>query len=248
MPSTLQRVMMTDVFNDDAQLYKEFTDNEGFRQWLTDKVFELTYAPSEPATEEPAADPKWSFEPVFPSGKPLEDPAADVEEPATTAPTDDNTEKWKDELMRLDVAILDLARTWRMPKARPNIIEDTPVTLRADYNRIFEMVDKLPDEQVEIAIKDLAASSDTRNSVFEPGPKFGSNAVKAGEQESISTTSIRCEVASDSRSRSTLNAGPERHANRAAGGGSPKFFAVGGATRHGDQVISRNITSACIPR
>ena len=60
--------------------------------------------------------------------------------------------------MRLDVAILDLSRTWRMPEDRPNIIEDTPKILRGDYNRIFEMVGKLPREQVEKAIKDLSDS------------------------------------------------------------------------------------------
>ena len=36
---------MTAVLNDDMQLFKQFTDNEGFRRWLTDNVFGLTYAP-----------------------------------------------------------------------------------------------------------------------------------------------------------------------------------------------------------
>ena len=40
----LKRVM-TAVLNDDIQLFKQFTDNEGFRRWLTDNVFGLTYAP-----------------------------------------------------------------------------------------------------------------------------------------------------------------------------------------------------------
>ena len=40
----LKRVM-TAVLNDDMQLFKQFTDNEGFRRWLTDNVFRLTYAP-----------------------------------------------------------------------------------------------------------------------------------------------------------------------------------------------------------
>ncbi len=39
----LRRVMTT-LLNDDMQLYKQFTDNEGFRRWLTDNVFGLTYA------------------------------------------------------------------------------------------------------------------------------------------------------------------------------------------------------------
>ncbi len=36
---------MTAVLNDDMQLLKQFTDNEGFQRWLTDTVFRLTYAP-----------------------------------------------------------------------------------------------------------------------------------------------------------------------------------------------------------
>ena len=38
------RRVMTAVINDDMQLFKQFTDNEGFRRWLTDNVFGLTYA------------------------------------------------------------------------------------------------------------------------------------------------------------------------------------------------------------
>ena len=38
------RRVMTAVLNDDMQLFKQFTDNEGFRRWLTDNVFGLTYA------------------------------------------------------------------------------------------------------------------------------------------------------------------------------------------------------------
>ena len=29
--------------NDDMQLFKQFTDNESFRRWLTDRIFSLTY-------------------------------------------------------------------------------------------------------------------------------------------------------------------------------------------------------------
>ena len=36
---------MTTVLNDDMQLFKQFTDNEGFQRWLTDTVFGMTYAP-----------------------------------------------------------------------------------------------------------------------------------------------------------------------------------------------------------
>ena len=39
------RRVMTAVLNDDMQLFKQFTDNEGFRRELTDFVFALTYAP-----------------------------------------------------------------------------------------------------------------------------------------------------------------------------------------------------------
>jgi len=35
--------VMTAVLKDDTQLFKEFSDNEGFRRWLTDTVFGLTY-------------------------------------------------------------------------------------------------------------------------------------------------------------------------------------------------------------
>jgi len=38
----LKRVV-TALFKDDAQLYKQFQDNESFRHWLTDTVFGLTY-------------------------------------------------------------------------------------------------------------------------------------------------------------------------------------------------------------
>jgi type I restriction enzyme R subunit len=34
---------MTAVLKDDTELFKQFTDNEGFRRWLTDTVFGLTY-------------------------------------------------------------------------------------------------------------------------------------------------------------------------------------------------------------
>jgi len=38
----LKRVI-TALFADDAQLFKQFQDNESFRHWLTDTIFELTY-------------------------------------------------------------------------------------------------------------------------------------------------------------------------------------------------------------
>src|SRR5262249_20034449 len=38
----LQRVI-TALFKDDAQLFKQFQDNDSFRRWLKDTVFEMTY-------------------------------------------------------------------------------------------------------------------------------------------------------------------------------------------------------------
>ena len=40
----LQRVM-TSVMKDDTQLFKHFMDNDGFKRWMTDMVFGLTYRP-----------------------------------------------------------------------------------------------------------------------------------------------------------------------------------------------------------
>jgi type I restriction enzyme R subunit len=31
------------MFKDDAQLFKQFQDNESFRHWLTDTIFGMTY-------------------------------------------------------------------------------------------------------------------------------------------------------------------------------------------------------------
>ncbi len=35
--------VMTSVLKDDTELFKQFMDNEGFKRWLTDTVFGLTY-------------------------------------------------------------------------------------------------------------------------------------------------------------------------------------------------------------
>jgi len=37
--------VMTGLIQDDTELFKQFSDNEGFRRWLTDTVFTMTYAP-----------------------------------------------------------------------------------------------------------------------------------------------------------------------------------------------------------
>jgi type I restriction enzyme R subunit len=37
--------VMTALLKDDTELFKQFSDNEGFRRWLTDAVFGLTYSP-----------------------------------------------------------------------------------------------------------------------------------------------------------------------------------------------------------
>ena len=38
----LGRVMLA-IMKDDSQLFKQFSDNESFKKWLTDTVFGLTY-------------------------------------------------------------------------------------------------------------------------------------------------------------------------------------------------------------
>ncbi len=40
---------MNDVLRDDTELFKQFSDNESFRRWLTDMVFEITYESGGPA-------------------------------------------------------------------------------------------------------------------------------------------------------------------------------------------------------
>jgi type I restriction enzyme R subunit len=35
--------VMTALLQDDTELFKQFSDNDGFRRWLTDTVFALTY-------------------------------------------------------------------------------------------------------------------------------------------------------------------------------------------------------------
>lgn len=35
--------VMTDILQDDTELFKQFMDNDGFKRWLTDTVFDLTY-------------------------------------------------------------------------------------------------------------------------------------------------------------------------------------------------------------
>ena len=34
---------MTSVMKDDAELFKQFMDNDGFKRWVTDAVFGLAY-------------------------------------------------------------------------------------------------------------------------------------------------------------------------------------------------------------
>ena len=40
------RRVITSLFSDDAQLFKQFHDNDSFRRWLTDTVFGMTYEDS----------------------------------------------------------------------------------------------------------------------------------------------------------------------------------------------------------
>ena len=35
--------VMTSVMKDDTELFKQFMDNDGFKRWMTDTVFDLTY-------------------------------------------------------------------------------------------------------------------------------------------------------------------------------------------------------------
>ena len=35
--------VMTSLLKDDTELFKQFSDNESFRKWLTETVFRLTY-------------------------------------------------------------------------------------------------------------------------------------------------------------------------------------------------------------
>jgi type I restriction enzyme R subunit len=37
--------VMTSIINDDTELFKQYSDNESFRKWFTDKMFEMTYEP-----------------------------------------------------------------------------------------------------------------------------------------------------------------------------------------------------------
>ena len=37
--------VVTALLKDDTELFKQFMDNESFRKWLSDTVFNLTYAP-----------------------------------------------------------------------------------------------------------------------------------------------------------------------------------------------------------
>lgn len=40
--------VMTALLKDDTQLFKQFSDNDAFRRWLTDTVFGITYVPARP--------------------------------------------------------------------------------------------------------------------------------------------------------------------------------------------------------
>lgn len=40
--------VMTAVMRDDTELFKQFMDNDGFKRWMTDTVFDLTYNSGRP--------------------------------------------------------------------------------------------------------------------------------------------------------------------------------------------------------
>ncbi|WP_133718624.1 type I restriction endonuclease subunit R [Methylocaldum gracile] len=44
----LQRVIL-EMLSDHTELFKQFSDNPGFKRWLADSVFDLTYRPTKPA-------------------------------------------------------------------------------------------------------------------------------------------------------------------------------------------------------
>ena len=37
---------MTAVMRDDTELFKQFMDNDSFKRWMTDTVFDLAYEPA----------------------------------------------------------------------------------------------------------------------------------------------------------------------------------------------------------
>jgi type I restriction enzyme R subunit len=41
--------VMNSVLKDDTELFKQFSDNESFRRWLSDAIFNVTYGESPPA-------------------------------------------------------------------------------------------------------------------------------------------------------------------------------------------------------
>ena len=59
----LDRVM-TEILQDDTDLFKQFSDNESFRRWLTDKVFAITYQTQGIETRAPrnqSGSDRWSL-------------------------------------------------------------------------------------------------------------------------------------------------------------------------------------------
>ena len=38
--------VMTAVMRDDTELFKQFMDNDSFKRWMTDTVFDLAYEPA----------------------------------------------------------------------------------------------------------------------------------------------------------------------------------------------------------
>ena len=43
---TVTRNVMTAITRDDAELFKQFMDNDSFKRWMTDTVFSLVYEPA----------------------------------------------------------------------------------------------------------------------------------------------------------------------------------------------------------
>ena len=57
--------VMTAVLKDDTELFKQFSDNESFRRWLTDTIFAMTY--EDPGPEHELYQPQSCKGDLFPA-------------------------------------------------------------------------------------------------------------------------------------------------------------------------------------
>lgn len=54
----LKRVIV-DMFEDQTQLYREFSDNPRFKKWLSDTIFGVTFVPGEKVGQVKQQHPMW---------------------------------------------------------------------------------------------------------------------------------------------------------------------------------------------